>query len=286
MNNIVREALTSRPESIQEGDIEWLTWYDYVWLNEEQIANIEKKIWYNPNIEWELKNIIDKWLPTSWPAMQNVLKTLRAKDEKQLWQWIDHYKNKVNASASKAWEDVLILLAQLWNLYEDDDRIYRETVDWKKQQVLDTNIAQWRWWGWTWIKYNQIINQLLLNKVTEAREKWATFWQMTEYEWDILKDAASALKIKFWYWSSDESFTKSFYDLVNASWKLSNWTNTWPTESQWKDYVDKIRKEDEWYVTSPDWTVISVDWSNLWWWSSKSSIWGNNEETMNTLFNS
>ena len=280
MNNLVREALTNRP-SWWVDNIDGLTWYDYVWLTDEQIANIEKEIWYNPNIEWELKKIIDKWIPTSWPAMKNVLNTVRAKDEKQLWQWIDHYKNKVNAEALQAWEDILLLLAQLQNDFRAEDRETTETKNWKKVTVFDTNATQWWGWGTIWIKYQQLINQLLLNKVTEAREKWATFWQMTEYEWDILKDAASALRIKFWYWSSDESFSEAFFDLVDATWKLTNWTGKWPTREEWNNYVNQVKNESQWYMSD---ATEEVSGSNLWWW--KWTWWGssNNEATKEALW--
>lgn len=287
MTDFANEALKNRPETPNTEtdtlDPENMTWVDYTWLSEEQIADIEKKIGYNPNIEWELKKIIDKWIPTSWPAMQNVLKTVRAKDEEQLWQWIDHYQNKVNAEAVKAWEDILLLLAQLQNAYDDADRVSEVTKDWKTKTVFDTNATQWWWWGAIWIKYNQLINQLLLNKVTEAREKWATFWQMTEYEWKILEDAASALKIKFWLWSSDESFSTAFFDLVDATWKLTNWTNKWPTRSEWNNYVNQVKRDSEWYMTQ--WWA---DGSNLWWWGWTSGggtwTWSSNDNTMNELF--
>ena len=282
LTQIARNALANRPEVKETLEPEEMTWVDYVWLTWEQIEEIEKKIGYNPNIEWELKKIIDKWIPTSWPAMQNVLKTVRAKDEKQLWQWIDHYQNKVNAEAVQAWEDILILLAQLQNDFEDADRSKEVTKDGKTKTVFDTNAMQWRWWGTIWIKYNQLINQLLLNKVTEAREKWATFWQMTEYEWKILEDAASALKIKFGLWSSDESFSKAFFDLVDATWKLTNWTNKWPTKAEWDSFVNQIRKDSEWYMTDGSWNT-EVYGSNLWGskWDSNAE---NNDKTKNILF--
>ena len=285
MTDFANAALQNRPEVPQQEDLspEELTWVDYTWMSEEQIADIEKKIWYNPNIEWELKKIIDKWIPTSWPAMQNVLKTVRAKDEEQLWQWIDHYQNKVNAEAVKAWEDILLLLAQLQIAYDDADRVKEVTKDWKTKTVFDTNATQWWWWGAIWIKYNQLIKQLLLNKVTEAREKWATFWQMTEYEWRILEDAASALRIKFGYWSNDESFSTAFFDLVEATWKLTNWTSQKPTRTEWNNYVNQVKKESEWYMAD-----TGVDGSNLWWWETWDTwwtwTWWNNSDTMNELF--
>lgn len=287
MTDFANEALKSRPEvpDTETVEPENMTWVDYTWLTDEQIANIEKKIGYNPNIEWELKKIIDKWIPTSWPAMQNVLNTVRAKDEEQLWQWIDHYQNKINAEAVQAWEDILILLAQLQNNFQDADRVDEVTKGWKTKTIFDTNATQWWWWGAIWIKYNQLINQLLLNKVTEAREKWATFWQMTEYEWKILEDAASALKIKFWWWSSDESFSAAFFDLVDATWKLTNWTNKWPTRSEWNSFVNQIRKDSEWYMTQS-----GADGSNLWWsgwWTSWWAwTWWSNERTKEELFSS
>ena len=292
MTDFANEALKNRPEAPETEtdtlDPENMTWVDYTWLSEEQIADIEKKIWYNPNIEWELKKIIDKWIPTSWPAMQNVLKTVRAKDEEQLWQWIDHYQNKVNAEAVQAWEDILILLAQLQNDFKDADRTYDVTKDWKIKTVFDTNSTQWWGWGAIWIKYNQLINQLLLNKVTEAREKWATFWQMTEYEWKILEDAASALKINFWWWSSDESFSEAFFDLVDATWKLTNWTNKWPTRSEWNSFVNQVRKDSEWYMTDSGADGSNIWWGGWWawtWWTSWWAwTWGSNEMTKEELF--
>lgn len=267
MTDFANAALENRPETpkIEDVEPESLTWVDYTWMSEEQIADIEKKIGYNPNIEWELQKIIDKWIPTSWPAMQNV-----------------YYQNKVNAEAAKAWEDILLLLAQLQNAYEDADRVTEEKDEnWKIKTVFNTNATQWWWWGAIWIKYNQLINQLLLNKVTEAREKWATFWQMTEYEWKILEDAASALKIKFWLWSSDESFSTAFFDLVDATWKLTNWTNKWPTRSEWNNYVNQVKRDSEWYMTQ--WWA---DGSNLWWWGWTSGgwTWSSNDNTMNELF--
>ena len=273
--------LTNQIDNIDE-----LTWIDYVWLTKEQLADIEKQIWYNPNSEWELKRIAEEGIPSTWPAMQNALKMTWAKDEDQLRKWVEHYRNKVNADAINAWEDILKLLAQLQNAYKAEWREREvKTKDWKTKTVFDTDVRQKRWWWRTWIKYEQLINQLLLDKVTEARKKWATFWQMTEYEWKILKDAASALKIKFWPWSTDESFSEAFFDLVDATWKLTNWTDKWPTKSEWDSYLKQIENESEWYM---DWTgsVVNeeVDGSNLWWSQWTWTNTNNNEQTMNSLF--
>ena len=275
LTQIARDAIAERwpveTPTINENS----TWVDYVGLTKQQLEDVEKQIWYNPNAEWYFKSIIEEGkIPTTWPAMQNAIKITWAKDERQFWQWLEHYQNKVNAEAVKAWEDILLLLAQLQNAYDSAWRKDEVIKDWKKKTVFDTNTTQWRWWGEIGIKYEQLINQLLLNKVTEARKKWATFWQMTEYEWDILKNASSALKIKFWYWSSDESFSNAFFDLVNATWKLTRWEWEWPTDAEWNNFVDKVKNESKRYMT---WDWISeedaIAWLNSW--KSWASSWWN-----------
>ena len=284
LTQIAREAIAERWPSETPIIDENSTWVDYIWLTDEQIKEVEKNIGYNPNAEWYFKTILDSWeMPKTWPAMQNALKVTWAKDERQLWQWIEHYQNKVNAEAVKAWEDVLLLLAQLQNLYRDYDREKIKTKDWKKVTEFDTNAWQWWWRSAIWIKYEQLINQLLLNKVTEARAKWATFWQMTEYEWDILKTAASDLKIKT-IWSTDKSFSKAFFDLVDATWRLTHDSKNWPTATQWENYLNQVKNEWEWYMT-PAWqdSWWTIDGSNLWWSQWTYNI-ENNDSTMWILF--
>lgn len=263
-------------------------WANYKWLTEEQLLSIEKEIGYNPNREDYYSDILTgkQKLPTTWPALENILGMTWAEDSRQLWKWIEHYRAKQKAIWLKAWDDILKLLAELQILYEDSKLTRDVTKDWVTKTIFDTTIWQWKWMWTIWIKYRQLMKQLLLNKVTEARNKWATFWSMTEYEWDILEDAASALKIQ--WTSTDEWFTDEFNKLVNAYWKLTQDTKQNITKNEWKNYVNKVRAENvqlqsskswvknnapKWNAVpnTPSWTSWGTAQSN--WWKESSADW-------------
>ena len=91
---------------------------------------------------------------------------------------------------------------------------------------LITKLADWigglSWndlWTGDWMlwkqNYDYLVNQLTLSYFTQLKAKWATFWQMSNAEWDMVKEASTQL------WTYLNSFTKELLFNQNKDWIAS-----------------------------------------------------------------
>lgn len=236
----------------------WVLWHWHLWISNQKWLSLT---------DWEKREVINKILQKEWGKMDNMSYYLNAQDSDEkvtynkawedmlrqiatwqvklnsataksyaemmwtdvrwLWKMVEAYQNDQLENWKAAWRDLLNIMAELQILFEDK---------WLDDWQFDTNAWQSLWWGSIWRKHDQLKEQLKLNKVTEARDKWATFWQMTEYEWKVLENAATSLNILK---QDDKEYTEEFTKIMRATWIATFWKA--PTSEEWQKYVNEQR---------------------------------------------
>ena len=174
------------------------------------------------------------------------------------YSYVANYQKQQLINWKAAWKDLLNLMAELQIFFEDK---------WlNKDGTFNTSYWNATWFGDIWGKHNQLIEQLKLNKVTEARDKWATFWQMTEYEWKVLEAAASALSL---IKKNDKQYTDEFKKIMRATWIATFGRE--PTAQEWQDFVNEQRAYQWFQISawSPQTEQSKLNsigkWWNSWW---------------------
>lgn len=221
-------------------------------------ANESEKVAYNPAWEDMLRQIAT-WKVKLNSATAKSYAEMMWTDVRWLWKMVESYQWDQLANWKAAGKDLLNIMAELQILFEDK---------WLDNWQFDTNAAQSLWWGSIWRKNDQLKEQLKLNKVTEARDKWATFWQMTEYEWKVLENAATSLNILK---QSDKEYTDEFKKIMRATWIATFWKA--PTEQEWYDYVQQQRAYQSFNVSvkgsssqTTDDKLAQIGSWNVWTW--------------------
>ena len=137
------------------------------------------------------------------------------------------YNNEVvKAEWTKQGLEVLRSIAQLYNsIWNEDGKL---NINWMNPDT-------------TWKdKFDQIVEQLKLEKLLEARANGATFGSMTEWEWKIIQDAASSLH---WYrlWSTTN---KEMERVIAAVWHATYWSKM--TKDDWNAFKTSVWEADNW----------------------------------------
>lgn len=158
------------------------------------------------------------------------------------------------ASQSKYWLNVLSMIAQLYNMASNDK--------WK----LDFNI---RPWTTAKDKFNQINSELTLEKMVEARKSEIWFWQVTEWERAMLKNAASALTSAVW--RADSSINNEMERVIQVLWKATYWTNI--SQADWQNFLNRQKAIDDWNKSADLDVFDTSGWStsggSSWWWNQQ-----------------
>lgn len=267
----------------------WVLWHWHLWISNQKWLSLT---------DWEKREVINKILQKEWWKMDNMSYYLNAQDSDEkvtynkawedmlrqiatwqvklnsataksyaemmwtdvrwLWKMVEAYQNDQLENWKAAWRDLLNIMAELQILFEDK---------WLDDWQFDTNAWQSLWWGAIWRKHDQLKEQLKLNKVTEARDKWATFWQMTEYEWKVLENAATSLNILK---QDDKEYTEEFTKIMRATWIATFWKA--PTSEEWQKYVNEQRAYQNFSVSwkgsssSDDDKLDQIwTWTVSWW---------------------
>ena len=215
-------------------------WLPYEWWSMENMAYYvsQNSIGYNP----ASAGLYDKYL--SWDYWEWWLE----KTAKAEWQTTTEFANSAKAykadvdawTFNPAWEwevlsetayNLLWMFAELYNLTANDD--------WQ----LDFSF--WSFWTtYPYDKRDQIKSEMTLEKMVEARANEIWFWQVTEWEWAMLKNAATAL------WSAwrtkDKNINTEVNWLLTALWHAAYWKNEDITPEKWKEFRQQIDNKTNW----------------------------------------
>ena len=210
-----------------------------------------------------LEKFLEEWKIDSTDAKYSDLKNSYNITDQEFNQMAQNYartEGKANEleSASSALEAAI-------NLYE--------YINWNKSKTVWFNDSKQDWifdWMWWYVPklwwdaydaknyYDTLMSNLTLDKLIETKKQWATYWAMSEWEWNLLKSAATSLDWGSTWAKFKENLENMIYGMVRAIeewwWKLpSNYAGSTASKEylQWqKDWrYDKYKPE----------------WWNKWW---------------------
>ena len=180
------EAYLKSPKDYDKSDIEaryaplWMSWYDFT----SQATNYNKT-GRKEKVLWDAKSSLEAAV-----ALYDYI-----------W-W----------NSSISWSDVLwaYMWALQWNLWWISNLLWW----WDKQAWLLNWAASYtipqskqrtaRWY------FNSLNARQTLDKLIDTKDKWATYWSMTEWEWDLLRSASNLLdRSQSW-----DDFKKNLEDLI------------------------------------------------------------------------
>lgn len=231
-----------------------------LWLIDGDTGEVEK--WYDEAWTDTLRDIAN-WTIKLNSASAATYAQMMWTDVRWLWKMVEAYKNEQLAKWRAWWLEVLRAMAELQNNFVD--------AWWLVNGNFNTSILYWLGVWAVAQKHNQLKALLKLNKVKEARQNWATFGNMTEWEWKILDEAASALNMIF---LSDEQYTNEFKSILNATWLATYWEPI--TDAKWKEFVAETKNS-----RSTQLEEISKSSNN--WWGNFNNIGNNSWATTGTI---
>lgn len=164
----------------------------------------------------------------------------------------------------------------------------------KDYDSLWGNMWVFRMWGWfiPWTstekakwEYESLMKRLSLKELFDAKALWATFWAMSDAEWNILENAATDLN---WYHTNFkenlEDLIESLYDATmdwNASLpknytgssvetlinnRKSGWDTIWLTQEE----IAANKQAQQTKFNAPKYATTSTD---LWWEVDWDAVW-------------
>ena len=199
-------------------------------MNSAQAKVLAESYW--TNIQW-LRALAESALQSSW-------------DLTATWETMSPYAESVLEAISQlyeiaAWDDWKVNFRLIKDLYKNTERN---------------------------LKYAQIKSLLTLEQMTEARANEIWFWQVTEWEWKMLRQAAAALGNSVW--TTDEAINNELEKIIRVLWKASYGSNI--TQLDWLNYRNKQAAIDNWNNAEP--TNYPLDTTWMWnQWSDSSSDW-------------
>lgn len=219
----------------------------YWYFNPTKDSN--KSAWNdNYSYDWDSDNYTDYYRMSAkerW-ALSNQLR-----DDIYKWAWWKsafYAKKKayteevIKPEWTKQGKEVLRSIAELYNMAEGEEN---GSPTWKLN-FNPFSIIRTPWWFWdSWQtaskdKFDQIKEQLKLEKLLEARANGATFGSMTEWEWKIIENAASSLK-----WDrSDSTINDEMERIISALFHATYWKNI--TAEDWKSIRAEVEATNDW----------------------------------------
>lgn len=283
-NQVVRNALSNRNDTDEWASDWEETWYDeklwYNTLHTDIYDQINSNKIDKSDMEWQAKRM---WITEKelWRRADNFAlakaKWLIEKEDKKVgydvnnaalyeqyfdkktsankiatlaesaWQSVDDFWDSARAYISdlnawlinpvEEWAIISTYAYELLNLFADLYNIVDKNENWKVNFTLRPSAYSYDIW-------NQIRSSLTLDAMLNARENDIWFWQVTEWEWAMLRQSATAI----WnaYWTKDKNLDKEFSKMIKALWSKAYWTTNWFSQDTWMDFRDK-RKEELWW---------------------------------------
>ena len=132
-------------------------------------------------------------------------------------------KKKWVAQAETALKSALQLQDMLnnWKTLWIKDNPQWWLIDWALQIVPRSDAGEAK------AQYDTLMSQLALDALFTAKDNWATFGAMSQWEWDILKAWATNLKWNSSSWLFEKNLNNLISELTNAVssgwWTLPQW---------------------------------------------------------------
>ena len=222
-------------------------WLPYEWWNMDNMAyyvnNPTYGTWTPELPEWRsydwnndiytdyYRMTVEEWGKLSNQARQEVLAWFD-------WDYSKFLKKKklfneevVKKEWQAQWLQVLRAIAQLYNDTQDESWNFETWWVWFLGFYPRTTIKD---------KFDQITNLLKLDKMIQARNNWVSFWQVTEWEWEIIENAASSMN----WWRKDASIDKRLKETIAAVWHTTFWKEM--TSEDWENFKKQQKEIDEW----------------------------------------
>ena len=198
------------------------------------------------------------------------------------WRVEKMYNNYLNAVKNwydwlKEWEikstyayDILEKFAELYSIVDDNE-------NWKVNFSLRPRTN-------SYAKWNQIRSMLTLDAMLKAKESDVWFWQVTEYEWEMLRASASAIN-NAWKWR-DSKLDDEFEEMIRLLWSKAYWKDAKFDKDEWMDFRRKIKKTNSWNKSVEEQVKNSAaDWLKSWETSdTNDSTWVNYVEDYNIIW--
>ncbi len=230
------EAYLKSPKDYDKSDIEaryaplWMSWYDFT----AQATNYAKT-WMKQSAIWDaaksLESAVALYEYINWNQSWSWWKN-RAKWLTSLYGWnLLGGLNSIWGNAQDSWFDMV--MGYLPKTRQYDAKTYFKSLD--ARQTLD--------------------------KLIETKQQWATYWAMSEWEWEMLRSAANLLD-----WGQTwEEFQKNLEDLIySLQLAIKEWGWQLPQNYYWSSASNMVIQESSnwrWdrYKYSGNW------WSGSWW---------------------
>ncbi len=224
-------------------DLEWLTnfarnvlkEYDSTRTNDEGVSyDVDNAALYTKYLSGDYS---PAWLSTTsasvWQSEEEFGNSARAY-QKDLQAWLINPVEEW-AVLSEYGYSLLKMFAELYNLI------------WNDKWELDFNFW-WFWQTYPYDKWNQIKSELTLEKMIDARSNDIGFWQVTEWEWEMLRKASTAIWSAFW--TKDKNINKEVQPILAALWHATYWEDVDISPDEWKKFIANIKAESEWLTGS------------------------------------
>ena len=197
--------------------------------------------WYIESLETEFKTYLDKGKSAITKDQWADLKKDYGINEQEFREMAQIYaktwlKKQGVAQAEKALESAMLLNEMLY---------WKDIIDNPQSWLLDMVNEHIPWTSSYDAKkqFNTLSDQLSLNELFNAKANGATFWAMSDSEWDILKRSATNLDRD----QSNTLFKQNLQTLMESlKTTIQNWWGRLPqwADKIWTEIVGKIRKED------------------------------------------
>lgn len=184
--------------------------------------------WYIESLSRDFESYLEKWKDAITDSQWKSLKEDYGMDEKDFREMAQIYaktwlKKKWIAQAETALKSALQLQDMLnnWKTRWIKDNPQWWLIDWALQIVPRSDAGEAK------AQYDTLMSQLALDALFTAKDNWATFGAMSQWEWDILKAWATNLKWNTSNWLFEKNLNNLIAELTNAVssgwWTLPQW---------------------------------------------------------------
>lgn len=239
---------------------DWLPheWWDitkmayYAWNNSSKstnsydLANSKLYDMYLDPAKRPNEKFVENAAKVAWQSVEDFANSARAY-QADLEAWLIQNTTPWEIKSSYAYE----MLEMFANLYNHVDDNWNNKVDFSRRNPFLYEFDLW----------NQIRENMTLESMVSAKERDVNFWSVTEAEWTMLRNAASAI----WsaYWGFDTTMDDEFQRMIRVLWKKAYWDENFNLD-KWTDFRKEYEKKAAW--ANPDKLIKSTasEWLSSW----------------------